>query len=38
MMKIGLLQINGDTEDDSEYRLRSPIFDVIKFHQNPEYY
>ncbi|NNE76535.1 MAG: glycoside hydrolase family 92 protein [Pricia sp.] len=36
LLKMGLFQMNGGTEDDCEYQLVSPIFDsvTIRLHQN----
>ncbi|MCM4156912.1 GH92 family glycosyl hydrolase [Gramella sp. AN32] len=38
LMKIGLFQMNGGTEDNPEYQIGSPIFDEITIKLNPEYY
>jgi predicted alpha-1,2-mannosidase len=38
LMKIGLFQINGGTDDNSEYQLGSPIFDEITIQLNSDFY
>jgi putative alpha-1,2-mannosidase len=38
LMKIGLFQMNGGTEENPQYQLGSPIFDKIKIQLNPDYY
>ncbi|MDX2431634.1 MAG: glycoside hydrolase family 92 protein, partial [Bacteroides sp.] len=38
LMKIGLFQMNGGTEENPEYQLGSPIFDKITIQLNPEFY
>ncbi|MEN2283928.1 GH92 family glycosyl hydrolase [Algoriphagus sp. SE2] len=38
LMKIGLFQMNGGTEENPSYQLGSPIFDEIKINLNPAYY
>jgi predicted alpha-1,2-mannosidase len=38
LMKMGLFQMNGGTEEDPEYQLGSPIFDKITLHLHPDYY
>ncbi|WP_406684678.1 GH92 family glycosyl hydrolase [Seonamhaeicola sp. MEBiC1930] len=38
LMKLGLFQINGGTEDNPEYQLTSPIFDKISIQLNKDYY
>ncbi|MBP0903977.1 GH92 family glycosyl hydrolase [Mariniflexile gromovii] len=38
LLKIGLFQMNGGTEDNPEYQIGSPIFDEITIKLNPKYY
>jgi putative alpha-1,2-mannosidase len=38
LMKIGLFQINGGTDAESEYQIGSPIFDKITIQLHPKYY
>ena len=38
LMKIGLFQMNGGTDQDPEYQIGSPIFDKISIKLNPDYY
>lgn len=38
LLKIGLFQMNGGTEEDSQYELGSPIFDKIDISLHPDYY
>jgi len=38
LMKIGLFQMNGGTEENPSYQIGSPIFDEIKIKLNPSYY
>tara|TARA_R110000751_G_scaffold68931_4_gene140161 strand:- start:377 stop:2671 length:2295 start_codon:yes stop_codon:yes gene_type:complete len=38
LMKIGLFQMNGGTENDPVYELGSPIFDTIEISLHPQYY
>lgn len=38
LMKIGLFQMNGGTEENPSYQIGSPIFDEIKINLNPDYY
>lgn len=38
LMKIGLFQMNGGTEENPEYQIGSPIFDKITINLNPKYY
>jgi predicted alpha-1,2-mannosidase len=38
LMKIGLFQMNGGTEENPSYQLGSPIFDQITINLNPSYY
>ncbi len=38
LMKIGLFQMNGGTEENPSYQIGSPIFDQITIHLNPSYY
>jgi len=38
LMKIGLFQMNGGTEENPAYQIGSPIFDKVIIHLNPEYY
>lgn len=38
IMKAGLFQLNGGTDEDPDYQVGSPIFDRITFHLLPKYY
>lgn len=38
LMKIGLFQMNGGTEENPQYQLGSPIFDKVRIQLNQEYY
>lgn len=38
LMKIGLFQMNGGTEEDPEYQIGSPMFDKITIELNKDYY
>lgn len=38
LMKIGLFQINGGTEENPAYQIGSPLFDRITIHLNNRYY
>jgi predicted alpha-1,2-mannosidase len=38
LMKIGLFQMNGGTEENPEYEIGSPIFDKITIKLNNDYY
>ena len=38
LLKIGLFQMNGGTDDDPEYQIGSPIFDKVSIQLNPDYY
>ncbi|RED47470.1 GH92 family glycosyl hydrolase [Seonamhaeicola aphaedonensis] len=38
LMKIGLFQVNGGTEENPEYQIGSPIFDKVTIQLHPEYY
>jgi putative alpha-1,2-mannosidase len=38
LMKIGLFQMNGGTEENPTYQIGSPIFDRIVISLNPAYY
>ncbi|MCM4163002.1 MULTISPECIES: GH92 family glycosyl hydrolase [unclassified Arenibacter] len=38
LMKIGLFQMNGGTENDPVYELGSPVFDKIEISLHPDYY
>ena len=38
LMKIGLFQMTGGTEEDPVYELASPIFDHISIQLHPDYY
>ncbi|CAH8281419.1 putative alpha-1,2-mannosidase [Mariniflexile fucanivorans] len=38
LMKIGLFQMNGGTDENPEYQIGSPIFDEVVIKLNPEYY
>ena len=38
LMKIGLFQMNGGTEENPNYQIGSPIFDEVIIKLNPDYY
>ncbi|MEO1546573.1 MAG: GH92 family glycosyl hydrolase [Bacteroidota bacterium] len=38
LMKIGLFQMNGGTEENPEYQIGSPIFDKMTIELNPDFY
>tara|TARA_B110000305_G_scaffold31526_1_gene30354 strand:- start:168 stop:2495 length:2328 start_codon:yes stop_codon:yes gene_type:complete len=38
LMKMGLFQMNGGTDNNSEYQIGSPIFDVVTINLNQDYY
>ena len=38
LMKMGLFQMNGGTENDPVYELGSPVFDKIEISLHPDYY
>lgn len=38
LMKIGLFQMNGGTENNPEYQIGSPLFNKITIKLNPDYY
>ncbi len=38
LMKIGLFQMTGGTEENPAYQIGSPIFDKISIRLNPDYY
>lgn len=38
LMKMGLFQMNGGTEEDPEYQIGSPIFDKVIIQLNKDYY
>ncbi|WP_299552271.1 GH92 family glycosyl hydrolase [Seonamhaeicola sp.] len=38
LMKIGLFQVNGGTDDNPEYQIGSPGFDKVTIQLNPDYY
>lgn len=38
LMKIGLFQMNGGTEDNPAYQIGSPIFDKVTIQLHPDYY
>ena len=38
LMKMGLFQMNGGTDNNSEYQIGSPIFDVVTIKLNQDYY
>lgn len=38
LMKIGVFQMNGGTDENPEYQIGSPIFDKITVKLNPDYY
>jgi predicted alpha-1,2-mannosidase len=38
LLKIGLFQMNGGTEENPQYQLGSSIFDKVKIKLNPDFY
>ena len=38
LMKIGLFQMNGGTEENPNYQIGSPVFDKVTIKLNPKYY
>ncbi|GAA4300222.1 GH92 family glycosyl hydrolase [Aestuariibaculum suncheonense] len=38
LMKMGLFQMNGGTEENPSYQIGSPIFDKVTIHLNSNYY
>lgn len=38
LMKIGLFQMSGGTEDDPVYEITGPVFDEVIISLNPDYY
>ena len=38
LLKLGLFQMNGGTEENPQYQLGSPIFDKVVIELNPAYY
>lgn len=38
IMKMGLFQMNGGTEENPAYEIGSPVFDEIAIQLNPQYY
>jgi predicted alpha-1,2-mannosidase len=38
LLKIGLFQMNGGTDNDAVYQIGSPIFNKISIELNPKYY
>ena len=38
LMKIGLFQMNGGTEENPEYQITAPIFDKVTIKLHPDYY
>lgn len=38
LLKIGLFQMNGGTEDNPEYQIGSPVFNKIRIKLNPAYF
>lgn len=38
LLKLGLFQMNGGTEENPAYQIGSPIFDKVTIHLNPDYY
>lgn len=38
LLKIGLFQMNGGTDENPEYQIGSPIFDKVSIQLNPKYY
>jgi predicted alpha-1,2-mannosidase len=38
LLKLGLFQMNGGTEENPQYQIGSPIFDKVIIKLNPDYY
>ncbi len=38
LMKMGLFQMNGGTEENPQYEIGSPIFDTVQISLDPNYY
>src|SRR5690606_3798230 len=38
LMKVGLFQMNGGTEENPGYQIGSPLFNKVTIHLNPNYY
>lgn len=38
LLKIGLFQMNGGTDENSVYQIGSPIFNKVSIQLNPKYY
>jgi putative alpha-1,2-mannosidase len=38
LLKIGLFQMNGGTEENPQYQIGSPIFNKVSIQLNPKYY
>ncbi|WNH09097.1 GH92 family glycosyl hydrolase [Thalassobellus suaedae] len=38
LLKIGLFQMNGGTEENPEYQIGSPVFNKVTIKLNPDYY
>jgi len=38
LLKIGLFQMNGGTEENPEYQIGSPLFNKVTIQLNPKYY
>ncbi|GLR19198.1 hypothetical protein GCM10007940_38140 [Portibacter lacus] len=38
LLKIGLFQMNGGTEDNPQYQIGSPLFKKVTIHLNEDYY
>jgi predicted alpha-1,2-mannosidase len=38
LLKIGLFQMNGGTEDNPDYQIGSPLFNKVSIQLNPNYY
>ena len=38
LLKLGLFQLNGGTEENPAYQINSPIFEQIKIRLHPDYY
>jgi predicted alpha-1,2-mannosidase len=38
LLKLGLFQMNGGTEQNPAYQIGSPVFDRVTIHLNPDYY
>lgn len=38
LLKIGLFQLNGGTEENPEYQIGSPVFNKVSIELNPQYY